>query len=75
MYNEFFEKCGLEKANKDTMMECIEMDELENVLEIWMDMEDGVDYVIYENGEIEELNFRGGKKVSIEEIGRLYGIV
>ena len=67
MYNEIFEKCGLIKDNGEYLEEYVEGGYV-GVKELWMDVEDGIEFVVYENGDIEEVCFRGSRKVSIEYV-------
>lgn len=71
MYNEIFEKCGLVKDNGEYLEEYVEGGYV-GVKELWMDVEDGIDFLVYEDGRIEEVCFRGSMERSIEFIEKLY---
>ena len=73
MYNEIFEKCGLIKDNGEYLEEYVE-DGFVGVVELWMDAEDGVDFLVYEDGRIEEVCFRGSMITTIERIKSLYNV-
>ena len=73
MYNEIFEKCGLIKDNGEYLEEYIEGGYV-GVKELWMDVEDGIDFLVYEDGQIEEVCFRGSMYRSIEFIKSLYNV-
>lgn len=73
MYNEIFEKCGLVKDNGEYLEEYLEGGFV-GVKELWMDMEDGIDFLVYEDGRIEEVCFRGSAERSIEFIKSLYNV-
>ena len=73
MYNEIFEKCGLIKDNGEYLEEYVEGGFV-GVVELWMDAEDGIDFLVYEDGRIEEVCFRGSMERSIEFIERLYSM-
>lgn len=73
MYEELFEMCGLVKGDEYVLQEYVEGG-YEDVLEVWLDEEDGIEFVVYENGDIEEINFRGTRIVSVEYIRWLYNI-
>lgn len=71
MYNEIFEKCGLVKDNGEYLEEYVE-DGFVGVKELWMDVEDGIDFLVYEDGGIAEVCFRGAMPRTIEYIQKLY---
>lgn len=73
MYNEIFEKCGLIKDNGEYLEEYVEGGYV-GVKELWMDVEDGIDFLVYEDGRIEEACFRGSIERSIEFIKSLYDV-
>lgn len=73
MYNEIFEKCGLIKYNGEYLEEYVEGGYV-GVKELWMDVEDGIDFLVYEDGQIEEVCFRGSIYRSIEFIKSLYNV-
>lgn len=73
MYNEIFKKCGLIKDNGEYLEEYREGGYVD-VVELWMDTEDGIDFLVYEDGRIEEVCFRGSMERSIEHIKRLYDV-
>lgn len=73
MYNEIFKKCGLVKADKCVVYEYMDGG-YENVEEVWLDEEDGIEFVVFENGEIEENCFRGNRIVGLEHIKWLYHV-
>ena len=73
MYNEIFEKCGLIKDNGEYLEEYVEGGYV-GVVELWMDAEDGIDFLVYEDGRIEEVCFRGSIERSIELIKSLYDV-
>ena len=73
MYNEIFEKCGLVKGDEYIVEEYMEGG-YENVKEVWLDEEDGIEFVVFENGEIEENCFRGNRIVSLDHIKWLYNV-
>ena len=73
MYNEIFEKCGLIKDNGEYLKEYAENDFVD-VVELWMDAENGIDFLVYEGGRIEEVGFRGSMERSIEYIKSLYNV-
>ena len=73
MYKELFEMCGLVKGDEYVVQEYVEGG-YEDVLEVWLDEEDGIEFVVYGNGDIEEINFRGARIVSVEYIRWLYNI-
>lgn len=73
MYNELFKKCGLVKADKYVVYEYLDGG-YENVKEVCLDEEDGIEFVVFENGEIEENCFRGNRIVSLDHIKWLYHV-
>ena len=73
MYNEIFEKCGLTKGDEYVVAE-YEEGGYEDVLEVWIDESDGIEFVVYKNGDIEEICFRGTRTVSPEHIKWLYNV-
>ena len=73
MYNEIFEKCGLIKDNGEYLEEYVEGGFV-GVVELWMDAEDGIDFLVYEDGRIEEVCFRGSMITTIERIKSLYNV-
>lgn len=72
MYNEIFEKCNLTKFD-EYVVEEYEEEGYEGVVEVWGDNE-GIEFVVFEDGSIEEHCFRGVKIVSIEHIKWLYDV-
>ena len=73
MYKELFEKCGLVKGDEYVVAE-YEDGGYENVREVWIDEEDGIEFIVFEDGNIEEVCFRGNRIVSIEHIKWLYDV-
>ena len=77
MYNEIFEKCGLTKDDGEYLREYLrdykEGDHID-IVALWMDTDDGVDYLVCEDGNILEVSFRGARIVDIGSIERLYGV-
>lgn len=73
MYNEIFKKCGLIKDNGEYLEEYEEGGYV-GVKELWMDAEDGIDFLVYEDGRIEEVCFRGSMITTIERIKSLYNV-
>lgn len=71
MYKEIFEKCGLVKDNGEYLEEYVEGGFV-GVKELWMDIEDGIDFLVYEDGRIVEVCFRGEMPRTIEYIQKLY---
>ena len=73
MYKELFEKCGLVKGDEYVVAE-YEDGGYENVREVWIDEEDGIEFIVFEDGSIEENCFRGNRTVSVEHIKWLYHV-
>ena len=72
MYNNVFEKCGLIKCDEYVVDEYKEGG-YEGVVEVWSD-DEGIEFVVFDDGSIEEVCFRGTKTVSIEDIMWLYNV-
>lgn len=73
MYKELFEKCGLVKGDEYVVAE-YEDGGYDDVCEVWIDEEDGIEFVVYNDGTIEEICFRGNRVVSVEFIEWLYHV-
>ena len=65
--------CGLVKGDEYVVQEYVEGG-YKNVLEVWLDEEDGIEFVVYENGDIEEINFRGTRYIDVEHLKKLYRV-